>query len=297
MCFADIVLTMDPSLKKYMNTLKRQANKRKISVLAETVPITTEREVIPVETAATPVQGKKRGQPSKAPRTDARSSFGSPVSMLGSSVRVAPTKQFDLHPDDEGVLFDIPTLDLIEEMVELQCRAAVVSRSIGVELKRVKTVSIPKLKSQLSESIVSLKDVDETRNEARLAKEEKEALKVTLTQVMAERADAVKEQERLAANKDSLNAQVEQLQGFMLSINEESFKQGVQQVAFFHGMPTDDERYDSNMDVVDGRLMPLGGEEAEDNDQPTCDLIVETTQDDVVQPDEAAQPDDTIDII
>jgi len=132
-------------------------------------------------------------------------------------------------------------------------------------------VSIPKLKSQLSESAVSLKDalkaVDEARNDVRLAKEEQEALKVALNQVMAEQAEAIKEQEKMAADKESLNAQVEQLQGFMLKINEESFNQGVRQVAFYHGVSADDERYDSNMDVVDGRLMPLGGEETEENDQ------------------------------
>ena len=83
--------------------------------------------------------------------------------------------QFDLRPEDEDTLAAIPTLDLIEEMVELQCRATVVGRAIGNELKRVKTVSIPKLKSQLSELTVSLKDalkaVDEARNDARLARE------------------------------------------------------------------------------------------------------------------------------
>jgi len=215
---------MDPSLKKYMNTLKRQANKSKIATLAGITPRPIEREVVPVEAVAAPVQGKKRGRPAKAPRNEARSSSGSPTSMLGSSVRVAPTMQFDLHPEDEDTLAAIPTSDLIEEMVELQCRTAVVGRAIGNELKRVKTVSIPKLKSQLSESTVSLKDalkaVDEARNDAQLPKKEQEALKVTLNEVMAGRADAIKEQERLAAEKESLTAQVEQLQGFMLSINE-----------------------------------------------------------------------------
>jgi len=178
-----------------MNTLKRQANKSKISALAGTVPLPTEREIAPVEVAIAPAQGKKRGRPAKVPRTETRSSSGSPTSMLGSSVRVAPTMQFDLRPEDEVVLAVVPTLDLIEEMVELQCRATVVSRAIRDELKRVKTVSIPKLKSQLSESSVSLKDalkaIDEARKDARLAKEEQEALKVTLNQVMAERADAI----------------------------------------------------------------------------------------------------------
>jgi len=285
-----------------MNTLKRQAKKSNISALDGIAPSSTELEVMPVEPAAAPVQGKKRGRPAKAPRSEAGTSSESPVSMLGLSVRVAPTMQFDLRPEDEGVLSVVPCLDLIEEKVELQCRATVVSRAIGDELKRTKTVFIPKLKKQLSDSAVSLKEalkaVDEARNEAHLAKEEQEALNVTLNQVMAERADAVKAKEELTADKESLSSQVEQLQGFMLSINEESFKQGVRQVAFYHGVPVDDERYDSNMDVIDGKLMPLGGEEVEDNNQTMDDPIAETPQaDDIVQPDESTQPDDTIDII
>jgi len=187
-------------------------------------------------------------------------------------------------------------------MVELQCRAVVVSRAIRDELKRAKTVLIPKLKTQLSELVVSLKAalkaVDEARNDARFAKEEQETLKATLNQVMAERAVAIKEQEKLVADKESLNAQVEQLQGFMLKINEESFNQGVRQVAFYHGVPADDERYDSNMDVVDGRLMSLGGEETEENDQAVNEPASEMPPaDDIEQPEESALPDDTIDIV
>ncbi len=92
-----------------------------------------------------------------------------------------------------------------------------------------------------------------------------------------------------------LTAQVEQLQGFMLSINEQSFRQGVRQVAFFHGVPDDDERYDSNMDVVDGRLMPLGDEEAEESGQ-TADPMAVASQEDGIRPEESINP-DAIDIV
>ena len=74
-----------------MNTLKRQANKSKIYVLAGIAPIPSDREVVPVEPAVAPIQGKKRARPAKAPRAEARSSSGNPTSMLGSSIRVAPT--------------------------------------------------------------------------------------------------------------------------------------------------------------------------------------------------------------
>ena len=99
---------MDPSLKKYMNSLKRQANKSKIATIAGIVPRPTEREVVPVEAVPAPAQGKKRGRPAKVPRTEAPSSSGSPISLLVSSVRVAPTMQFDLRPEDDEILLPFP---------------------------------------------------------------------------------------------------------------------------------------------------------------------------------------------
>ncbi|KAK7353939.1 hypothetical protein VNO80_19395 [Phaseolus coccineus] len=33
--------------------------------------------------------------------------------------------------------------------------------------------------------------------------------------------------------------------------------EGVRQVAFYHGVPIDDSRYDISMDVIDGKLVPL----------------------------------------
>ena len=122
-------------------------------------------------------------------------------------------------------------------------------------------------------------------------------MKITLEEVTVERADAIKEQERLAAEKELLTAQVEQLQGFMLSIDEESFRQGVRRVAFFHGVPVDDERYDSNMDVVDGRLMPLGEDEAEENDQTICPVAEMPRANDTVRSEEPVQPDDILDVV
>jgi len=159
MCFADIILKMDPNLSKFMKTLKRQVEGRKISTVVGITPQLTAIETVsPKHTVVAPNQSKKRGSPSKAPRSEARTSSGSPVSMLGLSFRVAPTMQFDLRLEEEGVLAAVPTLDLIEQMVELQCRAAVVSRAIGDELKRAESVVIPKLKTQLKDSALTLKN-------------------------------------------------------------------------------------------------------------------------------------------
>jgi len=70
----------------------------------------------------------------------------------------------------------------------------------------------------------------------------------------------------------------------MLCINEENFNQGVHQVAFFHGMPADDSRYDLGKDIVNGQLVPLKGEEVEDTDQ-----VMENPAEEIPPPDETIE--------
>jgi len=208
--------------------------------------------------------------------------------MLGIGVRVAPTMQFELLPKDEGILVVVLTLDLIEEMVELQCRAAVVSRAISDRLKRAESVVIPKLRNRLDDSATSLRKalqaVDDCQKEKekdnQLAKEEQETLKATLATVMAERDLLKKEKVDLTVEKESLSAEIEQCQDFMLRVSEEKFNQGVRQIAFFHGVLVEDTRYDSGMDVVDGQLVLLEGEDAEEADQILEDPAAETPQQD-----------------
>jgi len=45
----------------------------------------------------------------------------------------------------------------------------------------------------------------------------------------------------------------------MLHISEDYFHQGLRQVAFFHGIHAEDTRYDIEKDVVEGKLVPIGG--------------------------------------
>jgi len=84
----------------------------------------------------------------------------------------------------------------------------------------------------------------------------------------------------MTAEKDSLNAEIEKYQGYMLHINAESFNQGVRRVAFFHGVSGDNLRYDLGKDVVNGQLVSLGGDEADDADQVMENPVAETAQSD-----------------
>lgn len=220
-------MKMDPSLSKFMKYLKRQANGWKISSVAGVTPSKTTLEVVSPEVAIAPVANKKRGHPPKAQlHPEVEASSGRAINMLGLSLKVVPTMQFDLHPEDEGILAAVHTMDLVEEMVELQCRAAVVSRAIGNELKRAQSVVIPKLKVKLEDSALSLKNAlqateacqEERRKESELAKEEQETLKATLAKVMAERDAMLKEKAESEAQKEALSAEIAKCQEFMLRI-------------------------------------------------------------------------------
>jgi len=187
---------MDLALSKFMKNLKRQADEWKLSSLTgiATSKAVVE-EIVPPVAAVAPAGNRKRGRPPKTQVSPdvGPSSGGKPLTMLGLSIKVTPTMQFDLRPDDEGVLVAIPTKDLVEELVELQCRATVVGRAIGDELNKTQSVVVPKLKAKLDDSALSLKNAmeaadacrEEMQKKGQLAKEEQEALKATLAKVMA----------------------------------------------------------------------------------------------------------------
>lgn len=44
-------------------------------------------------------------------------------------------------------------------------------------------------------------------------------------------------------------------QSFLLHIGKESFNQGIYQVAFFHGTPVEDDRFDNSKDVINDQLV------------------------------------------
>lgn len=74
----DIILKMDPSLSKFMKSLKRQADSRKISTVAgiKSKSPTVVAEEVPTETVvAAPAVSKKRGRSSKAQRSKSESTL------------------------------------------------------------------------------------------------------------------------------------------------------------------------------------------------------------------------------
>jgi len=141
-----------------------------------------------------------------------------------------------------------------------------VGKTLGEELNRTNAVIVPKLRVEQEESANSLKAAlevaeacrEKMRLNDRIVREELEALKAAFARVDAERDQLLKEKVDAEERERTLNVEMEKCQEFMIRIKEESFYQGVRQVAFFHGVSTDDPRYDLGKDVVNGNLVPLG---------------------------------------
>jgi len=49
-----------------------------------------------------------------------------------------------------------------------------------------------------------------------------------------------------------------------LRISNQCFYQGIRQTAFFHVIPLEDDRYDVDKNVIDGKLISVDGDKDED---------------------------------
>jgi len=263
-CFAEIMSRADASLHEYMNKLRQSRDGQSASVdtagpLAA-IPSTT------VPAAGASAAAKKRGRPPKGIHEGRAgpSRTGSEPTLLAVGLDIAAHLQAELTAEENEVFATIPTTKLMVETLELQSRALIASRTVVEELERVTTVTIPRLK----------KDVTEATQATKMAAEKAERLKVQLE----EKQTALKAQEELtksleaqlkegADREEALKAEVAKCQDFMLRISEEYFRLGIQQVACLHGAPLEDNRYDIEKVVVDGKLVPTNpgdvNEEAE----------------------------------
>jgi len=108
---------MDPTLSKFMSHLKRQVVRRKLGSFdgVNKEKKVTSVGIVPATTTNPPVANRKRD---RSPKVQTRPEVGQSSirkpSMLSPSMQVAQAVQFDLLPEDEGVLAAIPTRNLIE---------------------------------------------------------------------------------------------------------------------------------------------------------------------------------------
>jgi len=102
---------------------------------------------------------KKRGRPSKGNQEGRAgpSRATSEPTLLMVSMEVAAHLQVELTVEDNEVLSTIPTTKLMVETLELQSRALIASRTVVDELERVTTVTIPRLKKEVTEATQATK--------------------------------------------------------------------------------------------------------------------------------------------
>jgi len=243
----------DASLHEYMNKLRQSRDRQSASVdttgALAAVPSTT------VPAAGASIAAKKRGRPPKGNQEGRAgpSRTTSEPTLLAVGMDIAAHLQAELTAEENEIFATIPTTKLMVETLELQSRALMASRTVVEELERVTTVTIPRLK----------KDVTEATQATKVSTERAEKLKVQLEEKQA----AAKAQEELTKNleaqlkegadrEEALKAEVAKCHDFMLRISEEYFRLGIQQVACLHGAPLEDDRYDIEKIVVDGKLVP-----------------------------------------
>jgi len=188
--------------------------------------------------------------------------------MLNLHLQVASGVQISLSPEDESVLAVVP-ISLITKLMELQSQSLLVGRTLGEELERTTVVVVTKLKTELEESTSSLKTTLETMGALKekmrqVSLEGQEAKRALTVKMEVERAEHEKEnvkreKEEVEAEEreKTLSTEVKKCQSFMLRITDDYFHQGLRQVAFFHGIPIEDSRYDIEKDVVEGKLVTI----------------------------------------
>ena len=245
----------DTSLNEYMNNLRQQRNRQAGSLETSGALAARPTSVVSAAGATAAAAARKRGRPPKGNQESRPGPSRTVVelSLLTAGLEIAAHLQTELTAEENEVLSTIPTTKLMVETLELPSRALVASRTVIEELERVTTVTVPRLK----------KEVTEANQAAKASAEMVEKLKAQVDEKQA----AVKAQEGLTKNleaqlkegadrEEALKAEVAKCHDFMLRISEEYFRLGIRQAACLHGAPLEDDRYDIEKIVVDGKLVP-----------------------------------------
>lgn len=142
---------------------------------------------------------------------------------------------------------------------------------------------VAKLKAELGESFSSLKSTleamgaldDKCRQKNVEADEAKGRVAMLEIELQSKRVDRGKGEEE----KKALNVKLEETEAFLLRINKSFFFQGVCLAAFYHGILLDDNWYDVDKEVIDGKLISLGDDDEDEVEgQGEKTLVVKKTR-------------------
>ncbi|KAL9330904.1 hypothetical protein ACSQ67_000514 [Phaseolus vulgaris] len=184
----------DASLHEYMNKLRRSMDGRSAS---STRPGVGGRSVYNGSRGGASAAAKKSGS---TPKGNRRAEPGHPERPPSqrrwrSALDIAAHPQSEPTSEENEIFATIPTTKPMVETLELQSRALMASRTVVEELERVTTVTIPRLK----------KDVTEATQATKVSTEKAERLKVRLE----EKQTALKAQEELNEESSRRNRKEE----------------------------------------------------------------------------------------
>ena len=121
-----------------------------------------------------------------------------------------------------------------------------------------------KLKTELTKSASSLKAAkarkEKMHQDQVAAERAQDALKVEVARVEAGKAKLIEKKVEVEKKEKALSAEVEKCHSFLLRICEECFWQGVWKATFYYNIPAEEPLYDLDKDVINGKLVPIGGE-------------------------------------
>jgi len=225
---------------------------------------------------------------------------GSTLALLGGDRSFSWVVSFKLPPSLEGEIRSVLEDDLLDSGIEMIYRGLVLARR-GADARRCRAEDVSRLEHDLQKAGHDLKQAVEANTtyekklcaqaaelelrKDRLAEVEKadadKAAEITLLRKALEAADrraALLEKEAAAKRegKEVADAEVlKTMEDTMVLINQ-SFDLVVRQAEVLYDGPPPSGRFDQEMEVVDGRLVPTGGGQlAEEGDPSTTILNVE----------------------
>jgi len=208
-------------------------------------------------------------------------SGGSALALLGGDRTLSRAVSIRLPPGLEGEIKSIPEGDLLNGGIEMICRGLVLARR-GADVRKCRVEELSRLEHELQEAGQNLKQAVEANttyekklcaqaaelelHQNRLAELEKadaeKAAEVVRLRKALEAADhrVTLMGEEVAAEREGKKAAeaevLKTMDDTMVLINQ-SVELAVRQAAVLYGGPPPSGQFDQDMEVVDGRLVPV----------------------------------------
>jgi len=175
---------------------------------------------------------------------------------------------------ERGALSAASTKELGDAFWEMQSRTLAFAKVLRLECSKGSSSEVAKLKKELAASNESLQtalDVNTTQGEAlqkaesdrevlrsqlEASKKERDRLSAELKSTKETLAEATAAHDQEVSTRVQLQAEVNDLKDYVLSVHSGAFRQAVRQAVLLYGVPENNDM-DENKEVFNGRLVPI----------------------------------------